>query len=461
MLAQAESNNPERTKNMLKSTLTIRAIVSSKKAGVIIGKAGKNVADLRDETGVKAGVSKFVPRVHDRVLTVTGALKGISKAYAIVAKGLLEGVSRMGMGGVISTNGTHSVRLLISHNQIRTIIGRQSRKIKHIQDVSGVRMVAQKNFLPQSSEQIVEVQGTPEGIQKATWKIEKCLVNDWQRGTGTVPYNPTVRAEVGRNGAQLNANGGTEPAWRGKQSYNPTGNRADFGENANAGGSYNHRSNSDATFRPPPQPAQMEDGKGADFGDNANARGSYNRCSNSDTTFRPPQPAQMEDGEHIETQNISIPSDKIGFVEVARIDALNLSPTQKELIKLAAAGHVKMNMENIIRIWQVDKQQIPGLKRQFLWVEDNKPNVGYQHMLNHANEFREFDITNDQLPEVAEAATKIGILGFLQGKRGNETDRPVFGLNFYGNPLAVAISVGNNGFVIGMNASSLDKFKVM
>lgn len=68
---------PRTDKEYAQSTLTIRAMVSSKEAGVIIGKAGKNVADLRDETGVKAGVSKFVPGVHDRVLTVTGALEGI------------------------------------------------------------------------------------------------------------------------------------------------------------------------------------------------------------------------------------------------------------------------------------------------------------------------------------------------------------------------------------------------
>jgi heterogeneous nuclear rnp K-like protein 2 len=87
--------------------LTLRAIVSSKEAGVIIGKAGKNVADLRDETGVKAGVSKVVQGVHDRVLTVAGGLEGVAKAYAIVAKGLLEGAPQVGMGGVVSNNGTH------------------------------------------------------------------------------------------------------------------------------------------------------------------------------------------------------------------------------------------------------------------------------------------------------------------------------------------------------------------
>lgn len=154
-----------------------------------------------------------------------------------------------------------------------TIIGRQGLKIKHIQDASGVRMVAQKEMLPQSTERIVEVQGTPEGIQKATWEIGKCLVDDWQRGTGTVLYNPAVRAEIGRGGPLNNAAGGGG-SYVGNRSYNRTGNGADFSDNN--GGSYNRRSNSDAANRGPP------------------------------TT--------TEDGEEIQTQNISIPSDMVGCI---------------------------------------------------------------------------------------------------------------------------------------------------
>ena len=41
--------------------------------------AGKNVAELRDSTGVKAGVSKVIQGVHDRVLTVSGSLEGVAK----------------------------------------------------------------------------------------------------------------------------------------------------------------------------------------------------------------------------------------------------------------------------------------------------------------------------------------------------------------------------------------------
>ena len=105
---------PRTEEEYAQSQLTLRAIVSSKEAGVIIGKAGKNVADLRDETGVKAGVSKVVQGVHDRVLTVTGSLDALSKAYAIVAKGLLEGAPQMGMGGIIANNGTHRKWSLIN-----------------------------------------------------------------------------------------------------------------------------------------------------------------------------------------------------------------------------------------------------------------------------------------------------------------------------------------------------------
>lgn len=59
--------------------MTLRSLVSTKDAGVIIGKAGKNVADMREQTGVKAGVSKVIAGVHERVLTVTGAVEAVSK----------------------------------------------------------------------------------------------------------------------------------------------------------------------------------------------------------------------------------------------------------------------------------------------------------------------------------------------------------------------------------------------
>lgn len=144
---------------------------------------------------------------------------------------------------------------------------------------------------------------------------------------------------------------------------------------------------------------------------------------------------------------------------LATIPALTLPPESKELIKLAVGG-VKMRVDKIVRIWQIDeKRPIPGLKKHILWVEGNLPGVGYQHMLDHAHELEKIGITKDQLSEVAQAATTIGIPGGQQGKKGKRLGRPIFGLIFYGKPLAVAVTVGSNGFVVGMNRRSWEKVK--
>jgi heterogeneous nuclear rnp K-like protein 2 len=160
-----------------------------------------------------------------------------------------------------------------------TIIGRQGLKIKHIQDVSGVRMVAQKEMLPQSTERIVEVQGTPEGIDKAIWEIGKCLVDDWQRGTGTVLYNPAVRVQVGSGplspavgtGGSASGAAPTGGSYGSGRSYNRTGNGADFSETR-----------------------------------------TYNR--GNDAPRGGGIPIVTEDGEEVQTQNISIPADMVGCI---------------------------------------------------------------------------------------------------------------------------------------------------
>lgn len=76
---QPQSNSSDGNPSTSQETLTLRALVGTKDAGIIIGKGGKNVADLREQTGVKAGVSKVVSGVHERVLSVSGSVQGVAK----------------------------------------------------------------------------------------------------------------------------------------------------------------------------------------------------------------------------------------------------------------------------------------------------------------------------------------------------------------------------------------------
>ncbi|KAF8642352.1 hypothetical protein AX16_009621 [Volvariella volvacea WC 439] len=195
--AHHDSTSPARSRSPSPSphdTLTLRALVSTKDAGVIIGKGGKNVAELRDQTGVKAGVSKVIQGVHERVLTVSGSVEAVAKAYTHIINQLVA--ANPSPLPVASSSTPHTtLRLLISHNLMGTIIGRNGLKIKAIQDGSGTRMTASKEMLPQSTERVVDVNGTPEAIGKAIEEIGKCLLEDWERGLGTVLFHPGVAEE--------------------------------------------------------------------------------------------------------------------------------------------------------------------------------------------------------------------------------------------------------------------------
>ncbi|KAG6337342.1 hypothetical protein ID866_1767 [Astraeus odoratus] len=237
--------------------LTLRALVNTKEAGVIIGKAGKNVAELREQARVRAGVSKVTPGVHERVLTVSGSVEAVAKAYTHIITQLVTSSPHPIPISSSSTPHT-SIRLLISHNLMGTIIGRSGLKIKTIQELSGARMVASKEMLPQSTERIVEVQGSPESIGRAIEEIGKCLLEDWERGAGTVPFHPGVATGEERPSYRRSANGYTPGA---------TGIRKSNGDTMRRGSS-------------PPSP-------------------------HSPSTQQPT---------NLRTQNISIPSDMVGCI---------------------------------------------------------------------------------------------------------------------------------------------------
>ena len=101
-----------------------------------------------------------------------------------------------------------------------SVIGRNGLKIKAIQDSSGARMVASKDMLPQSTERIVEVQGSSESIGRAIEEIGRCLLEDWERGVGTVLFHPGVDDRTSRRthptGRRSNGDG------RGRTSPSPS-----------------------------------------------------------------------------------------------------------------------------------------------------------------------------------------------------------------------------------------------
>ncbi|KAH8927482.1 hypothetical protein BT69DRAFT_1277971 [Atractiella rhizophila] len=151
-----------------------------------------------------------------------------------------------------------------------SIIGKQGLKIKQIQDASGTRMIAGKEMLPQSTERIVELHGTTEGIRVAVWEIGKCLLEDWERGQGTVLYHPGA---VGPEGAASTYPGGV----------------------LGSGSSY-----TSPMRKPSGGPRRNGSGSGSPTAERRNTNGNGAAASPTDPNMR--------------TQNISIPADMVGCI---------------------------------------------------------------------------------------------------------------------------------------------------
>jgi hypothetical protein len=64
-------------------TTALRSIVSTKDAGVIIGKSGKNVSEIREQSGAKVTISEMVPGAYERILTVSGPLDTVAKVMNV------------------------------------------------------------------------------------------------------------------------------------------------------------------------------------------------------------------------------------------------------------------------------------------------------------------------------------------------------------------------------------------
>ncbi|KAI8817559.1 uncharacterized protein EV422DRAFT_499917 [Fimicolochytrium jonesii] len=211
--------------------LTLRAVVSTREAGVIIGKGGKNVAEIRDVAGVKAGVSKVIHGVHERILTVSGTVESLAKGFYLVAKHLIENPIENSRQREPVQSDTANIHLLVSHQLMGSIIGKGGSRIRDIQEQSGAKITVSKDMLPQSTERVIDIYGNADAIQTAVEQISECILNDIARAAGTIYYYPENRHarqyQRGYNDQYANDNG--------LRSGERRGRRGSYGEGTHNG----------------------------------------------------------------------------------------------------------------------------------------------------------------------------------------------------------------------------------
>ncbi|KAI9721379.1 MAG: hypothetical protein M1828_005128 [Chrysothrix sp. TS-e1954] len=173
--------------------LHIRAIISSAEAATCIGKGGENVTLIRKMSGAKCTVSDYSRGAVERVLTVSGLVDAVAKAFGLIIRTLnsepLEEPSS-------AQSKTYPLRLLIPHILIGSIIGQKGVRIREIQEASGARLNASDACLPLSTERSLVVLGVADAVHIATYYVGSTLVEQLTERFG----GPNASAYATRTG---------------------------------------------------------------------------------------------------------------------------------------------------------------------------------------------------------------------------------------------------------------------
>ncbi|KAJ1499012.1 hypothetical protein HMI56_004635, partial [Coelomomyces lativittatus] len=169
--------------------LTLRALVGMKEAGIVIGKGGSNIKAIRDASNARVAVSEHVPGVPERVLSITGAVDEVAKAYAQVSRNLNQGDLRGNSPDAVESTPL-TLRFLIPHSRMGGVIGKGGQRIKEIQEESNARLVATSNTLPLSGDRVLEMLGVPDAIHIATYHMLMTVKDQSDRPCHDRPYRP-------------------------------------------------------------------------------------------------------------------------------------------------------------------------------------------------------------------------------------------------------------------------------
>ncbi|KAI0483239.1 hypothetical protein GGR56DRAFT_232908 [Xylariaceae sp. FL0804] len=221
--AEVPTSTPAQTADET-AWIHIRAVISSPEAATIIGKGGENVSNIRKKSGAKCTVSDYQKGAVERILTVSGVVDAVAKAFGLIIRTLnnepLDETSS-------AQSKTYPLRLLIPHVLIGSIIGKGGVRIREIQDASGARLNASDTCLPLSSERSLVVMGVADAVHIATYYVGSTLLEQLNERFG----GPAASAYATRSGGPA----GPVPGGMQVVPYSPQQAGGNFGQRENYG----------------------------------------------------------------------------------------------------------------------------------------------------------------------------------------------------------------------------------
>jgi len=168
---------------MAEDKMELHFIILSQDAGGIIGKEGRNIRQMRDESGANINISGSAG--VERILNVRGNGKETKSAVTMVAEKLAEIAS----GANAEFSPPVTMRLLVPNSQCGPLIGKGGSRIKEIREASGATITIPSETLPGSTERSVTLAGSPEALGNCIGKIVE-VFEEFPARQNNVQYYP-------------------------------------------------------------------------------------------------------------------------------------------------------------------------------------------------------------------------------------------------------------------------------
>ncbi|KAL7746654.1 PAB1 binding protein [Sorochytrium milnesiophthora] len=190
--ANGRSRRPE--ESLTGAEYQLRILMDSSIVGVIIGRNGLNIKEIRDQSGARINISSKTPD-PERIMTIIGTIDVVAKATALACRKINESALKTAPGAQDVENTAVTLRLLVPNHMMGGVIGKGGSSIRKIQEESNARVSASEEPLPGSTERVVTVIGVPDAIHIATFHICERLLeqppnSDNRRAPMHTPYTP-------------------------------------------------------------------------------------------------------------------------------------------------------------------------------------------------------------------------------------------------------------------------------
>lgn len=116
--------------------MQLRLLQDSREVGGLIGRGGATINMLRSQSGAKVDITKAVPGVSERIVTVTGDVSNVLMAITLIA-GQLQVVHNKDQVDPTAPLRDIEMTVLLPQPLVGAIIGKGGTTVKAIRDVTG------------------------------------------------------------------------------------------------------------------------------------------------------------------------------------------------------------------------------------------------------------------------------------------------------------------------------------